>query len=132
MFSKIKKTFIVIFTFTISLCCQGCNDKDKYNDFFSINGWKGIEIYSHLINEIDYVFTFMDGTNILKSPDMINSAYYVDFNKARNVVQYYKKEKNNISMRLFILPFPCVYEDLRNNSPELYFKEKNLLAKLYN
>lgn len=92
---------------------------------------KGIEVYTHILNENKYEFGFMPGTNMLKKAEDVNKLIYVDVKEGKKIISSYGDRITENNLIIFIIPNPCTDADLKlvtNEEQKLIAKEiKNIL-----
>lgn len=109
-----KKGFMHKITILFSLCLfSGCNLNDGISDYYNINIDKGIEVYTHVLNENEYEFGFMPGTNMIKKAEDVNKLVYVNLKKGKDIINSYDNKINENNLIIFIVPNPCTNNDLK-------------------
>lgn len=106
---KHKKALLSsIVLFILSLV--SCNNNLMY---YNMSIDKGIEVYTHILNENKYEFGFMPGTNMLKKAEDVNKLIYVDVKEGKKIISSYGDRITENNLIIFIIPNPCTDADLK-------------------
>lgn len=86
--------------------------------YYNIDIAKGMEVYTHVLNENNYEFGFMNGTNMRKSAKDVNRLIYVNIEKAKDIVGSYGDKISKDNLDVIIIPNPCTDDDLMRGNDE--------------